>query len=115
MDEVQQSGISLAPEHSSIAAWGGLSSIHTTQWYVVMQRFWTAEKLIMIVCYLLQEPPDEGLMCECLWSDPAPEGGRQASKRGVGLQFGPDITKDFLNNNGLELVVRSHEVRAWVQ
>ncbi|KAF6250888.1 phosphatase 5-like protein [Scenedesmus sp. NREL 46B-D3] len=58
-----------------------------------------------------REPPDEGLMCECLWSDPAPEQGRQASKRGVGLQFGPDITQQFLKQNGLELVVRSHEVK----
>ncbi|KAF8063021.1 PAPP5 [Scenedesmus sp. PABB004] len=57
------------------------------------------------------EPPDEGLMCECLWSDPAPEAGRQASKRGVGLQFGPDVTKQFLDANGLELLVRSHEVK----
>jgi serine/threonine-protein phosphatase 5 len=51
-------------------------------------------------------------MCECLWSDPAPEQGRQASKRGVGLQFGPDITQQFLKDNRLELVVRSHEVSA---
>jgi len=58
-----------------------------------------------------REPPDEGLMCECLWSDPAPQPGRQPSKRGVGLQFGPDITKAFLEENGLELVVRSHEVK----
>ena len=57
------------------------------------------------------EPPDEGLMCEALWSDPAPQAGRQASKRGVGLQFGPDVTKAFLDANGLELVVRSHEVK----
>lgn len=49
-------------------------------------------------------------MCECLWSDPAPQPGRQMSKRGVGLQFGPDVTKAFLDQNGLELVVRSHEV-----
>lgn len=35
----------------------------------------------------------------------------QESKRGVGLQFGPDITKKFLDDNGLKLVVRSHEVR----
>jgi hypothetical protein len=34
----------------------------------------------------------------------------QESKRGVGLQFGPDITKKFLDDNGLKLVVRSHEV-----
>eukprot|EP00775_Hariotina_reticulata_P007234 gene7234-7447_t len=58
-----------------------------------------------------REPPDEGLMCECLWSDPAPQTGRQASKRGVGLQFGPDVTREFLEENGLELVVRSHEVK----
>lgn len=58
-----------------------------------------------------REPPDAGLMCECLWSDPAPEQGRQDSKRGVGLQFGPDITKKFLDDNNLKLVVRSHEVK----
>ncbi|GBF88948.1 hypothetical protein Rsub_01447 [Raphidocelis subcapitata] len=58
-----------------------------------------------------QEPPEDGLMCECLWSDPAPQPGRQLSKRGVGLQFGPDVTKAFLEKNGLELVVRSHEVK----
>lgn len=34
----------------------------------------------------------------------------QDSKRGVGLQFGPDITKKFLDDNNLKLVVRSHEV-----
>lgn len=28
-------------------------------------------------CVLPREPPDAGLMCECLWSDPAPEQGRQ--------------------------------------
>jgi serine/threonine-protein phosphatase 5 len=40
----------------------------------------------------------------------------QDSKRGVGLQFGPDITRKFLEANNLKLVVRSHEVRhaaAW--
>lgn len=58
-----------------------------------------------------KEPPDEGIMCECLWSDPAPQPGRQPSKRGVGLQFGPDVTQQFLDDNGLELVVRSHEVK----
>lgn len=37
-----------------------------------------------------REPPDEGLMCELLWSDPAPEMGRQPNKRGVGVAFGCD-------------------------
>ena len=43
-----------------------------------------------------REPAESGLMCECLWSDPCKELGRQPSKRGVGLSFGPDITKKFL-------------------
>ncbi|KAH0654585.1 hypothetical protein KY289_032263 [Solanum tuberosum] len=57
------------------------------------------------------EPPEEGLMCELLWSDPQPQPGRGPSKRGVGLSFGGDITKRFLQENNLDLVVRSHEVK----
>ncbi|XP_072965076.1 serine/threonine-protein phosphatase 5 [Typha angustifolia] len=57
------------------------------------------------------EPPEEGLMCELLWSDPQPQLGRGPSKRGVGLSFGADVTKRFLQENNLELVVRSHEVK----
>lgn len=57
------------------------------------------------------EPPEEGLMCEILWSDPQPQPGRGPSKRGVGLSFGADVTKRFLKENYLELVVRSHEVK----
>ncbi|GBG69023.1 hypothetical protein CBR_g3721 [Chara braunii] len=57
------------------------------------------------------EPPDEGLMCELLWSDPQPDNGRSPSKRGVGVAFGPDVTSRFLQENNLELIVRSHEVR----
>lgn len=58
-----------------------------------------------------REPPESGLMCEVLWSDPCKENGRHPSKRGVGLSFGPDVTKRFLEYNNLELVVRSHEVK----
>ncbi|XP_022860379.1 serine/threonine-protein phosphatase 5-like [Olea europaea var. sylvestris] len=57
------------------------------------------------------EPPEEGLMCELLWSDPQPQLGRGPSKRGVGLSFGADVTKRFLQDNKLDLVVRSHEVK----
>ncbi|KAI4385064.1 hypothetical protein MLD38_003130 [Melastoma candidum] len=57
------------------------------------------------------EPPEEGLMCEILWSDPQPMPGRGPSKRGVGLSFGADVTKKFLQDNNLDLVVRSHEVK----
>ncbi|GAQ87925.1 protein phosphatase 5 [Klebsormidium nitens] len=58
-----------------------------------------------------REPPDEGLMCELLWSDPKPGTGRSPSKRGVGVAFGEDVTKAFLEDNRLDLIVRSHEVK----
>ncbi|CAA2963612.1 serine threonine- phosphatase 5 isoform X2 [Olea europaea subsp. europaea] len=51
------------------------------------------------------------LMCELLWSDPQPQLGRGPSKRGVGLSFGADVTKRFLQDNKLDLVVWSHEVK----
>jgi serine/threonine-protein phosphatase 5 len=57
------------------------------------------------------QPPESGLMCEMLWSDPQPQMGRSPSKRGTGTQFGPDVTANFLETNGLELLIRSHEVK----
>ncbi|KAJ8045673.1 Serine/threonine-protein phosphatase 5 [Holothuria leucospilota] len=59
-----------------------------------------------------RQPPDSGIMCELLWSDPQPQPGRAPSKRGVGIQFGPDITKKFLDRNNLEYIIRSHEVKS---
>lgn len=58
-----------------------------------------------------RQPATEGLVNEMLWTDPQPNPGRGPSKRGVGLQFGPDVTKAFCDANGLEAVIRSHEVR----
>jgi len=58
-----------------------------------------------------REPPEDGPMCEMLWSDPQPAPGRAPSKRGTAIQFGPDVTRRFLDDNGLELLVRSHEVK----
>lgn len=58
-----------------------------------------------------RQPGQSGLMMEMLWTDPQDEPGRGPSKRGVGLQFGPDITKSFCDKNGLDAVIRSHEVR----
>jgi len=59
----------------------------------------------------IREPPEEGIMCELLWSDPHPQNGRHPSKRGVGVGFGPDVAHRFLDDNGLELLVRSHEMK----
>ena len=58
-----------------------------------------------------RQPGQQGLMMEMLWTDPQPQPGRGPSKRGVGMQFGPDVTKRFCENNGLEAIIRSHEVR----
>lgn len=57
------------------------------------------------------EPPDEGPMHELLWSDPQPLPGRSPSKRGIGVSFGPDVAKGFLDRNGLSLLIRSHECK----
>lgn len=58
-----------------------------------------------------RQPPEEGLMCELLWCDPQPYLGRGPSKRGVGIQFGPDVTEEFLRTNKLDYIIRSHEVK----
>ena len=57
------------------------------------------------------EPPNSGLMSDLLWADPQPFPGKSPSKRGVGFSFGPDVTESFLKLNGLQLLVRSHEVK----
>ncbi|KAG9233718.1 serine/threonine-protein phosphatase-like protein 5 [Amylocarpus encephaloides] len=58
-----------------------------------------------------RQPGQSGLMMEMLWTDPQTEPGRGPSKRGVGMQFGPDVTKRFCDNNDLDAIIRSHEVR----
>ena len=57
------------------------------------------------------QPGQEGLMMELLWSDPQSAMGRGPSKRGVGLGFGPDVTRRWCEYNGVTAVLRSHEVR----
>ncbi|KAH7476466.1 hypothetical protein PRIC1_000475 [Phytophthora ramorum] len=46
-----------------------------------------------------------------LWSDPRDEDGWKPSSRGAGVEFGPDITKAFCAQNGISLIIRSHECR----
>lgn len=58
-----------------------------------------------------QQPPDSGLMTDMLWSDPQPYSGRTPSKRGIACSFGPDVTARFLSENGLDLLIRSHEMK----
>ncbi|ORY26050.1 putative phospho protein phosphatase [Naematelia encephala] len=58
-----------------------------------------------------RQPGQEGLMCELLWTDPQEQLGRGPSKRGVGLGFGPDVTRRWCELNKVTAVIRSHEVR----
>lgn len=50
--------------------------------------------------------PASGLMCDMLWADPTFMTGRHKSKRGVSIEFGPDVTERFLNENGLGELTR---------
>jgi len=57
------------------------------------------------------EIPDEGLLCDLLWSDPnlSNEPGWAPSERGVSYMYGPDVVKTFLEKHDLNLICRSHE------
>ena len=55
--------------------------------------------------------PDEGILCDLLWADPDPDSlGWVESDRGVSYTFGPDILKQFLEDQHLDLICRAHQV-----
>jgi len=58
-----------------------------------------------------REIPENGLMCDMLWSDPMPENGLKPSDRGVSSLFGEDVLMNFLQTNKLDLLIRSHEMQ----
>ncbi|KAG7098779.1 hypothetical protein E1B28_000686 [Marasmius oreades] len=58
-----------------------------------------------------KQPGQSGLMCELLWTDPQSMPGRGPSKRGVGIAYGPDVSKRWCTSNGVTGIIRSHEVR----
>mmetsp|Transcript_103 Transcript_103/g.155 ORF Transcript_103/g.155 Transcript_103/m.155 type:complete len:249 (-) Transcript_103:704-1450(-) len=54
--------------------------------------------------------PSHVIASDVLWSDPQSEPGLAPNdNRGVGLLFGPDVTDEFLKENKLRLIIRSHE------
>ncbi|KAN0063805.1 Palmitoyl-protein thioesterase 1 [Thecaphora frezii] len=71
----------------------------------------TLDDIRAIDRFRIGQPGQEGLMMELLWSDPQVAKGRGPSKRGVGLGFGPDVTRAWCELNGVTAVLRSHEVR----
>ncbi|BAF23875.1 serine/threonine-protein phosphatase PP1-like [Oryza sativa Japonica Group] len=55
--------------------------------------------------------PDQGLLCDLLWSDPDRESsGWGENDRGVSFTFGADKVTEFLNKHDLDLICRAHQV-----
>jgi len=55
--------------------------------------------------------PDEGLLCDLLWSDPEAQiPGWGYNARGVSYTFGHDVISEFLEINNLDLICRAHQV-----
>jgi serine/threonine-protein phosphatase PP1 catalytic subunit len=56
--------------------------------------------------------PDNGIVCDLLWSDPEPSiaGWAPNDDRGISYVFGSDVVSTFLRNHDLDLVVRAHQV-----
>jgi len=49
------------------------------------------------------------LQRDAMWSDPTEELGCYLNPRGAGVSFGPDLAAAFMEKNGIDMVVRSHE------
>ena len=57
------------------------------------------------------EVPDNGLLCDLLWSDPERDmQGWDENDRGVSFTFGSDVVSKFLNTHNLDLICRAHQV-----
>ena len=55
--------------------------------------------------------PDEGLLCDLVWSDPEPNlKGWELNERGVSYTFNERIVDNFLTIHNLEILVRAHQV-----
>ena len=56
--------------------------------------------------------PDQGLLCDLLWSDPDKETmGWGENDRGVSFTFGAEVVAKFLHKHDLDLICRAHQVR----
>lgn len=55
------------------------------------------------------EVPDQGLLCDLLWSDPEKDiMGWADNERGVSFIFGPDVVATFLKKHDMDLICRAH-------
>lgn len=58
------------------------------------------------------EVPDEGLLCDILWSDPDHDlaDGWRRNDRGVSFTFSESVVEEFLRSQDLDLICRAHQV-----
>uniref|UniRef100_V9L448 Serine/threonine-protein phosphatase n=1 Tax=Callorhinchus milii TaxID=7868 RepID=V9L448_CALMI len=55
--------------------------------------------------------PDQGLLCDLLWSDPDKDAqGWGENDRGVSFTFGAEVVAKFLHKHDLDLICRAHQV-----
>lgn len=57
--------------------------------------------------------PDSGLLCDLLWSDPAPDPDQKGwgyNEREVSYTFGRDVVDRFCRKHDLDLIARAHQV-----
>lgn len=59
----------------------------------------------------VQEIPHEGAASDLVWSDPYEKSGWAVNApRGAGYLFGKDVTDAFCHKNGIQMVVRAHQL-----
>ena len=58
------------------------------------------------------EIPDEGLLCDLVWSDPSDvlSDNFGENERNVSVTFSKNVVEEFTKNNGLDLIYRAHQV-----
>ena len=57
------------------------------------------------------EVPDNGLLCDILWSDPDKDiKNWDDNERGVSYIFGSDVLTKFITRNDIDLICRAHQV-----
>uniref|UniRef100_A0A8R1IAE4 Serine/threonine-protein phosphatase n=1 Tax=Caenorhabditis japonica TaxID=281687 RepID=A0A8R1IAE4_CAEJA len=85
-------------DDSTVCVHGGLSpDIRTIDSLMLLDR--------------AQEVPNKGPLCDIMWSDPDDDVDDWViSQRGAGFIFGARVTEEFLFNNNLSLLCRSHQL-----
>jgi serine/threonine-protein phosphatase 4 catalytic subunit len=57
-----------------------------------------------------QEVPQQGPMCDLMWSDPEEIDSWTVSPRGAGYLFGAEAVAKFCHENNIDLIARSHQL-----